>query len=73
MLRLYNEEQMSESINCTRLKTTDPTFRQRKRPTSLNQKPSKNNSGKEEKLVAGPKGVPAPRQTGRLTVGHNIT
>jgi hypothetical protein len=47
-----------ESMHCTQLKTTDQTSRQRKRPTSLNQKPSKNNSRKEEKLVAGPKGVP---------------
>jgi hypothetical protein len=47
-----------ELMHCTQLKTTDPTSHQRKRPTSLNQKPSKNNSRKEEKLVAGLKGVP---------------
>jgi hypothetical protein len=47
-----------ESMNCTQPKTTDRTSHQRKRPTSLNQEPSKNNSGKEEKLVAGLKGVP---------------
>jgi hypothetical protein len=46
-----------ESIHCTQLKTTD----QRKRPTSLNQKPPKHNSRKEEKLVAGLKGVPGTK------------
>jgi hypothetical protein len=47
-----------ESMKCAQLITTDPTSRQRRRPTSLNQKPSKNNSRKEKKLVVGPKGVP---------------
>jgi hypothetical protein len=45
-------------MHYTQFKITDPASRQRKRPTSLNQKLSKNNSRKEEKLVAGPKGVP---------------
>jgi hypothetical protein len=31
----------TESMKCTQLKTPDPISRQRKRPTSLNQKPSK--------------------------------
>jgi hypothetical protein len=39
-----------KSMNCTQLKTTDPTSCQRKRPTTLNPKPSKDNSRKEEKL-----------------------
>jgi hypothetical protein len=30
-----------ESVNYTQFKTTDPTSRQRKRPTPLNKKPSK--------------------------------
>jgi hypothetical protein len=47
-----------ESMHCAQLKTTDSTSRQRGRPTSLNQKATKNHSRKEEKLVAGPKGVP---------------
>jgi hypothetical protein len=47
-----------DTMNCTQLKTTDPTSRQRRRSTSLNQKPSKNNSRKDEKLAMGPKGVP---------------
>jgi hypothetical protein len=32
-----------ESIKYAQLKTTDPTSRQRKHPTSLSQKPSRNN------------------------------
>jgi hypothetical protein len=58
MILQFGEVSKIESMHCTQLKTTDLTSRQRKCPTSLNKKPSKNNSRKEEKLVAGPKEVP---------------
>jgi hypothetical protein len=54
-----------------KLKSTDPTSRQRGRPTSTNPKLSKRNNQKREweKLVAGPTWVLIPR----LTTGRNIT
>jgi hypothetical protein len=42
-----------KSIKYAQFKTTDPTFRQRRLPTS-----SKIKSRKKEKLIADPKGVP---------------
>jgi hypothetical protein len=39
------------SMIYAQLKTIDPTSRQRRRPTTLNQKQSKNNSRNEEKLA----------------------
>jgi hypothetical protein len=57
-----------------KLKTTDPTSRQRGCPTSTNLQLSKTNQrekGKNWPLV--PDGCLTPGQTGRLTVGHNIT
>jgi hypothetical protein len=57
-----------------KLETTDPTSRQRGRPTSTNRQLSKNNErekGRNWSLV--PDGCLTPRQTGRLTVGRSIT
>jgi hypothetical protein len=58
-----------------KLKSTDPTSRQRRRPTSTNPKLSKKiikeRMGKIGRGV--PDGCLTPGQTGRLTVGRNIT
>jgi hypothetical protein len=57
-----------------KLKSTDPTSRQRGRPTSANSQLSKNyqrEKGKNWSRV--PDGCLTPRRTGRLTVGRNIT
>jgi hypothetical protein len=57
-----------------RLKSTDPTSRQRGRPTSTNPKLSKNiqrENGKNWSRV--PDGCLTPGRIGRLTVGRNIT
>jgi hypothetical protein len=48
------------------LKTTDPSSRQRERPTTTNPELSNKN------LAVTPDGCFIPRQTGRLTVGRNI-
>jgi hypothetical protein len=57
-----------------KLKTMDPTFRQRGHPTSTNPQLSKNNEREKGKNWSrAPDGCLTPRQTGRLTVGHNIT
>jgi hypothetical protein len=50
------------------LQTTDPSSRQRVRPTSANPELSDSNKN----LVLGPRWGLTPRQTGRLT-GRNIT
>jgi hypothetical protein len=52
-----------------KLKSTDPTSRQRGRPTSTNPKLSK----KIIKERMGKTGRVIPRRTGRRTVGRNIT
>jgi hypothetical protein len=55
------------------LNTTDPTSRQRGRPTSTNPQLSKNNprdKGKNWSRV--PDGCLTPGRTGRLTVGRNM-
>jgi hypothetical protein len=57
-----------------KLKSTDPTSRQRRRPTSTNTKLLKNNqreNGKNWSRV--PDECLIPRRTGRLSVGRNIT
>jgi hypothetical protein len=57
----------------TELKSTDPTSRQRGRPTSTNPKLSKNNqreNGKNWSRI--PDGCLTPGRTGRLTVVRNI-
>jgi hypothetical protein len=57
-----------------KLKTTDPTSRQRGRPTSTNPQLSKNTwreKGKNWSRVAD--GCLTPRKTSPLTVGHSIT
>jgi hypothetical protein len=57
-----------------KLKITDPTSRQRGRPTSTNQQLPKNyqrGNGKNRSRI--PDGCLTPRQTGRLTVGRTIT
>jgi hypothetical protein len=57
-----------------KLKSTDPTSRQRGRPTSTNPKLSTNNqseNGKNWSRV--PDGCLTPRQTGQQTIGCNIT
>jgi hypothetical protein len=54
-------------------KFTDPSSRQRGRYKTTNPQLSKGNFKEKEKLVAGPDGLPAPRQTGRLTVGRILT
>jgi hypothetical protein len=51
------------------LKTTDPTSRQREHPTSTNTE----TKGEKEKLFAVPDGSLTARQTGRVTVGRNVT
>jgi hypothetical protein len=57
-----------------KLKTKDPSFRQRGRPTSTNLQLSTNNQReKRENWSWVPDGCLTPRQTGRLTVGRNIT
>jgi hypothetical protein len=56
------------------LQITDPSSRQRGRPTSTNPQLSKNNQrekGKNWSRV--PDGCLTPRKTGRLIVGRNIT
>jgi hypothetical protein len=60
-------------MNCTELKTTDPTSRQRKFPTSLNQKPFKVIQERKKNWPRVRKGSLTPRQTGRLTIGQSIT
>jgi hypothetical protein len=57
-----------------KLKSTDPTSRQRGRPTTTNPQLSKNNqreNGKNWSRVPGE--CLTPRRTGRQTVGRNIT
>jgi hypothetical protein len=57
-----------------KLKSTDPTARQRGHPTSTNPKLSKNNqreNGKNWSRVLD--GCLTPGRTGRLTVGRNVT
>jgi hypothetical protein len=57
-----------------KLKTTDPTSRQRGRPTSTNPQLSKNNEKEKRRswsLV--PDGCLTSRQIDRLTIGYNIT
>jgi hypothetical protein len=57
-----------------KLKTTDPTSRQRGCPTSTNPKLSKNSQReKGENWSRVPDGCLTPGWTGRLTVGCNIT
>jgi hypothetical protein len=57
-----------------KLKTTEPTSRQRGRRTSTNPQLSKNNSRQKGKTWSWvPDRCLTPRQTGRLTVGRNIT
>jgi hypothetical protein len=57
-----------------KLKTTDPTSRQRGRPTSTNPQLSKSIlREKGEKWSRVPDGCLTPRRTGRLTVGRNVT
>jgi hypothetical protein len=51
------------------LHTTDPSSGHRGRPTSTNPQLSDSNKN----LVLGPKWDLTPRQTGRQTVGRNIT
>jgi hypothetical protein len=56
------------------LKTTDPTSHQRGCPTSANPPLSKNNQREKGKNWSPvPDGCLTPRQTGRLTISHNIT
>jgi hypothetical protein len=54
-----------------KLKSTDPTSRQRGRPTSTNPKLSKKII--KERMVKIGRGSQTPGRTGRLTVGRNIT
>jgi hypothetical protein len=57
-----------------KLKSTDPTSRQRGRPTSTNPQLSRNNQREKGKNWSRfPDGCLTPRQTGRLTVDRNIT
>jgi hypothetical protein len=57
-----------------KLKATDPTSRQRGRATSTNPQLSKNNKREEgENWSLFPDGCLTSGQTGRLTVGRNIT
>jgi hypothetical protein len=57
-----------------KLKTIDPTFRQRGRPTSVNPQLSKNNQKENGKNWSrGPDVRLTPRQTDRLTDGRNMT
>jgi hypothetical protein len=57
-----------------KLKTIDPTSRQRGRPTLTNPQLSKNNQREKEKnWLRVPDGCLTPRRTSRLTVGRNIT
>jgi hypothetical protein len=51
------------------LQTTDPSSRQRGRPTSINPQLSDSNKN----VVLAPDGCLTPRQIGRLTFGRNIT
>jgi hypothetical protein len=51
------------------LQTADPSSHQRGRPKLTNQQLSDNN----QDLVVSPRWCFVPRQTGRLTVGRNIT
>jgi hypothetical protein len=65
-------------LECTaiasQLKITDPTSRQRGRPTSTNPQLYQNNQREKEKnLSRVPDVCLIQRQTGRLTVGRNIT
>jgi hypothetical protein len=57
-----------------KLRSTDPTSRQRGRPTSTNPTLPKNNqreNGRNWSRV--PDGCLTPRRIGGLTVGHNVT
>jgi hypothetical protein len=58
-----------------KLKSTDPTSRQRGRPTSINPKLSKKKTKEriKENWSRALDGCRIPRRTGRLTVGPNIT
>jgi hypothetical protein len=58
-----------------KLKSTDPTSRQRGRPTSTNPKLSKKNNRREngKSWSRAPDECLTPGGTGRLAVGRNIT
>jgi hypothetical protein len=57
-----------------KLKSTDPIFHQRERPTPTNPKLSKNNQGENAKNWSwAPDGLLTPGRTAQLTVGRNIT
>jgi hypothetical protein len=57
-----------------KLKTTDPTSRQRGRPKTANPQLFKNNQGeKGNNWSRVPDECLTPGRTGQLTVGHNIT
>jgi hypothetical protein len=70
----FRSEKVCAGDALQKLKTTDPTSRQRGRSNSTNLQLSKNKQREKEKNWSRvPDGCLTPRQTGRLTVGRNIT
>jgi hypothetical protein len=71
---LINSDNIKKGCAQQKLRITDPTSRQRGRLTSTNSQLCKNNYREKGKNWSGVSdGCLTPRQTGRLTVGRNIT